>query len=51
MAEHSIKTAVVLYSVANFISDRNLVYLGQEGGRCAGDERMGILCGFSDRQL
>ena len=31
MAEHSIKTAVVLYSVANFISDRNLVYLGQAG--------------------
>ena len=31
MAEHSIKTAVVLYSVANFISDRNLVYLGQKG--------------------
>ena len=31
MAEHSIKTAVVLYSAANFISDRNLIYLGQAG--------------------
>ena len=27
MAEQGIDTAVVLYSVANFISDRNLVYL------------------------
>ena len=31
MAEHSIKTAVVLYSAANFISDQNLIYLGQAG--------------------
>ena len=29
MAEQGIDTAVVLYSVANFISDRNLVYLGK----------------------
>ena len=29
MAEQGIDTVVVLYSVANFISDRNLVYLGR----------------------
>lgn len=29
MAQHSIKTAAVLYSTANFISDRNLFYLSR----------------------
>ena len=29
MAQHSIKTAAVLYSTANFISDGNLFYLGR----------------------
>lgn len=36
MAEHSIKTAVVLYSAANFISDQNLVYLSQVGTAAPG---------------
>ena len=31
MAEQGIDTAVVLYSVSNFITDRNLIYLAPRG--------------------
>ena len=31
MAEQGIDTAVVLYSVSNFITDRNLIYLATRG--------------------
>ena len=31
MAEQGIDTAVVLYSVSNFLADRNLIYLAPRG--------------------